>query len=131
MKQAFVATIFGWLAGLAVLSVTIFKEAGLDASDFYILVWSAVVVFPTCIPIAALLLRLLSPASPLRKPWLAAIIGATAGPVGLLVWLVHFPASVSEFIIFLESGFAMAASLTGAVFAFSLAWMKRIPKPDL
>ena len=86
-----------------------------------------VVVFPTCLIVVTPLLKLLPPSSPLRRPGIAAFIGAASGPIAMYVWAAVF--LKSSFVPDIREDahlyFGCGSALVGATFAFTYALLYR------
>lgn len=85
----------------------------------------AIVVFPTCLLVAALLSKFLPLSSPLWKPRTAAAIGAIAGPFAMYLWAAA--CAQKMFVPDYRNAWFLAvdSAIVGTVFAFSYARLKQ------
>jgi hypothetical protein len=137
MKRAILSTILAWAACVVYITIdTLLNTPSNGGSPTFMLLQKvepitmilvAIVVFPTCLLVAAVLPRLLPPASPLWRPGIATAIGALAGPFAMYLWSagmarrLFMPSWLHSFAIAL----AVASALAGATFAFSYATFTR------
>lgn len=140
MKRVCTASIHAWIVSAACVYIFLLAFPNTNfGSPFsplefvllacYVAMYTGIVVLPTCMLLVGPLVCLLPPSSPLRKPFIAILLGAITGPVASYLWgaaVAHkwFAPDLRDPWSLM---FAGVAAITGVAFAFSYT---RPPKND-